>query len=237
MKQNEPVEALRTLSATIYDVDGDLVPAAFTWLAGMVRISKAGGAFANTANLPNSVSGGGDGDFDLVLTTTEVDTIGNIRVRFYDDAVGTNLLAEYVDQVVASTVQTSGSSSTSWSFSGNSIFKADVLALAAELSALPDAAWVMVLAFVNSFRGLDCDLPLKKLALSFLAAHFATVAGFAGSSGATGPVISETVANLKRTYAAGITTASQADLNRTGYGQQFLALMKFSPRTRGPFLV
>ncbi len=239
MKQNEPNPALRTLSATVYDVNGDLLPSATTWLAGMVKVQKAGEAFANAVNLPTSVSGGGDGDFDLVLDLTEVDTIGNLRVRFYDDASGTNLLAEYVDQVVASsTVVSPGGGGNPWSFSGcGAIYKVDVLAVAPELATLPDAAWIMVLAMVNSMKGMRCEPALRKLALCFMAAHFGSIAGYAGSSGTTGPIVSETLANLKRTYAQGITTASNADLNRTTYGQQLLALLKFSVSTRGPFLV
>lgn len=240
MKQNEPLESLRTLSATIYDLTGVLLPAATVWVAGMVKISKGGGAFTNTTNLPTSVSGGGDGDFDLILTVPEVDTIGNLRIRFYDDAVGTNLLAEYVDRVVASTVQTSSSSSSSinWTLFGGGITKADVLAIAPQLSTLTDMAWVTILAFINTFEGLDCDPALKRMALIFLAAHLGTMSGSTGSSGATGPILSESAGGLKRTYAqASSSSASSSDLGQTPYGIQYLAILKMAPCIAGPFLL
>lgn len=116
------------------------------------------------------------------------------------------------------------------------ILRTDVLAVAPQLSTLPDAAWVMILALVNDFDW-DCDPVLKKLALCFFGAHLGTVSGSTGASGATGPVISESAGGLKRTYAQATSTASVADLNRTTYGQQFLALLKFGACTRGPVLV
>lgn len=117
------------------------------------------------------------------------------------------------------------------------ILKSDVLAIASGLSTLPDAAWVQILTFVNAFQGLDDDPTLRKMALCQLAAHFGEVAGAVGASGATGAVISESAGGLKRTYAQPIFSTSDSELNRTPHGQQFLAIMKFSVYTRGPFLV
>lgn len=117
------------------------------------------------------------------------------------------------------------------------IIKADVLALAPRLSSLPDAAWVIILAFVNDFKGLDTQPTLRKLALCLLAAHLGVISGSSGSNGATGPVISETVGGLKRTYAQALTLAQNSEYSRTSYGQQFLAIMKMSTGTRGPMLV
>lgn len=116
------------------------------------------------------------------------------------------------------------------------ILKTDVLATAPNLN-LTDAAWVRILAFVNSFKGLDDDPALKKEALCFLAAHFGTIHGSTGASGATGSVMSESAGGLKRTYAQPVFAMTDAELNRTTYGQQYLAIMKFSVYTRGPFLV
>lgn len=237
MIQNESNPALRTLSATIYDTNGDLLPAATSWVAGMVRVSKAGGAFTNAVNLPTSVSGGGDGDFDLILDVSEVDTIGNLRVRFYDDASGTNLLAEYVDQVTtSSTVVTSGSSSSSsnWTFFGGGILKVDVLAIAPQLSTLTDAAWFTILAFVNTFNGPRCDPALKRLALIFLAAHLGTLVGSSGTgaTGATGAVISESAGGLKRTYAQVASSTGNSSLSQTAYGLQYLSIIGMSPELR-----
>jgi hypothetical protein len=120
------------------------------------------------------------------------------------------------------------------------IYKHDVLALASQLSTLPDAAWVMILAFLNDFDGLDCDASLRKLALCLLGAHLGTISGTVGASGATTSVISESAGGLRRTYAqptSSSSTTSSAELNRTTYGQQFLAILKMSAGSRGPILV
>ena len=114
----------------------------------------------------------------------------------------------------------------------------DVLAVASQLSTLPDATWVMILAFVNDFKGLDLDPTLRKQALSLLGAHLGTVSGTVGASGATTAVIAESAGGLRRVYAQPTSSStSSAELNRTTYGQQFLAILKMSPTTRGPILV
>lgn len=119
-----------------------------------------------------------------------------------------------------------------------SILKSDVLAIASQLSTLSDATWVMVLAFVNSMEGLDMEPELRKLALCFLAAHLGTLAGTEGASGATTSVIAESAGGLKRTYAQPTASSgTSAELNRTAYGQQYLALLTMSYSVRGPILI
>ena len=224
---------------TVYSLLGALLPAATMWIPGMVKISKNGGAFANTVSLPVSISGGGDGDFDLVLSVAETDTIGNIRIRVYDDASGTNLLAEYVNQVTAQTtaVTTGGNGgSSNWAFFGCGILKTDILAIAPQLSTLPDSAWFTILAFINTFKGFKCDPALKRMALIFLAAHLGSMASSTGSSGATGPVVSESAGGLKRTY--GVSSSSTtSDLGQTPYGIQYLAIIGMSPELALPVLL
>lgn len=117
------------------------------------------------------------------------------------------------------------------------ILKSDVTALAPQLSTLPDAAWVQIIEFINDFDAFGDDVTLRKLALCLLGAHLGTVSSTLGATGATGPVISESAGGLKRTYAVSVTTAMNADLSRTTYGQQFLAILKMSAGTRGPILV
>lgn len=117
------------------------------------------------------------------------------------------------------------------------ILKADVLALAPQLSTLPDGAWAMILRFLNTMEGPQCDPQLRKLALCLLGAHIGTISGTTGATGATGPVIAETAGGLKVTYAEAVTTANSSDYGLTVYGQQFLAIMKMSSTTRGPILV
>ena len=119
----------------------------------------------------------------------------------------------------------------------NYITKADVIAVAAGLSTLSDAVWVIVLNFINDFEGLDCDPSLRKLALCLLSAHIGSVTGSVGASGATTAVTSESAGGLKRTYAQPTSSSSMSALERTTYGQQFLAILRMSISTGGPFLV
>ncbi len=100
---SQPTASLRTLSALLYEVDGDPLPSGTAWVAGMTRVSKANGAFANTTNSPTTVSGGADNAFKLELTTTEVNTLGPLRVQIFDAAAG-DLIAEYTDEVVTATL-------------------------------------------------------------------------------------------------------------------------------------
>lgn len=118
------------------------------------------------------------------------------------------------------------------------IYKHDVLALAPQLSTLGEPAWLMILNFINAFEGLDLDPTLRKLALCLFGAHLGTVSGTTGASGATTSVISESAGGLRRTYAQPTASAtSSGELNRTTYGQQFLAILKMSSSTRGPILI
>ncbi len=118
------------------------------------------------------------------------------------------------------------------------IYKHDVLALAPGLSTLPEQAWLMILAFVSSFEGLNCDLTLRKLALCLLAAHQGTIMSNSSVSDATTSVISESAGGLKRTYSQPTASdASTGELSRTNYGQQFLAILKMSASTGGGVLI
>jgi hypothetical protein len=95
---NEPTPALRVLAVWLFDLDGVAIPDDFPWVAGQVRISKAGAAFVNTANLPVVVPDGADGSFNLQLGLAEVNTVGKYRVQFI---VGGDLLEEVVFNVRA----------------------------------------------------------------------------------------------------------------------------------------
>jgi hypothetical protein len=99
IRQSEANASERVLEATLYGLDGLLLPAATVWAAGMVKVSKAGAAFENAAALPTAVSGAGDGAFRLQFSLGEVDTVGNLRVRFYTS--GGTLIGELVATVRA----------------------------------------------------------------------------------------------------------------------------------------
>jgi hypothetical protein len=82
---NEPTAALRVLAVRLVDEDGDPLALAHAFVAGDVKISKAGAAFVTTANLPTPIADGQAGSFNLQLELAEVDTVGKYRVQFTDD--------------------------------------------------------------------------------------------------------------------------------------------------------
>lgn len=232
MIQNEPNEELRTVSATLYASNGDLLPAATVWSAGMVKISKAGGPFVDTVNLPVAVAGGGDGAFDLVLTVEEVDTVGMVRVRFYSSPGGA-LIAEYTAMVEAVPAPPAPLPPVTGS---NPIVKSDVLAIAPELVSVHDDAWVDILNYVNNMSIKAIRDPYTfRLARIFLAAHYGTVSKRA-YTGAAGPVVSEAAGGLRRAYGLVALSSADAALGQTMYGMQYLGLLR-SSNAAGPFLV
>lgn len=118
------------------------------------------------------------------------------------------------------------------------IIRADVVAHAAELSTgVSDTAWVDILNYANQvnlnyFGDSDYDTRMARI---YLAAHIATMSVTA-STGAVGPVISESVGGARRTYAFIQSSSSSASLTTTKYGQQYQDIIA-SSCAHGPFLV
>lgn len=118
----------------------------------------------------------------------------------------------------------------------------DVVAHAAQLSTLDVDARNAILAHVNTalvpkkFGGESS--PKLKLARVYLAAHLATVGPASGGTITAGPVTSETVGGVSRTYAnlASASAESQAQLQGSTYGQLFLELVRTSS-ARGPMVL
>lgn len=113
------------------------------------------------------------------------------------------------------------------------IVKEDVTEVAAELATgVEDPAWDRILAFVNQFDLSEVDSDDDRaLARIFLAAHLAK--GVKLSSGGTasstiGPVTSESVGGIRRSYAFIAQTASDSALNTTRYGQTFLEIIRMT---------
>lgn len=231
MLQNEPNEELRTVSATLYLLNGDFLPESTVWQPGMVKISKAGGPFVNTTNLPVPVSGG-EGAFDLVLTVAEVDTVGVIRVRFYDSPGG-DMIAEYTAMVEAAPEP----GATPPVVTQDPITKSDVLAMAPELVSVSDEAWVDILAYVNTMspKGVCNDPATYRLARILLAAHYGTISKNA-FTGAAGPVVAEAAGGLRRAYGLVALSSADAALGTTMYGMQYMGLLRMSC-AHGPILV
>lgn len=81
MLLNEPTAALRVVHMRLFDTAGNGLPLATSFVAGQCKISKAGGVFTNTTNLPTAIASGVPGTFTLQLTLAEVDTVGQLRIQ------------------------------------------------------------------------------------------------------------------------------------------------------------
>lgn len=123
------------------------------------------------------------------------------------------------------------------------IVKPDVLALAPELT-LSDQGWVEVLTYVNELdlSSLGESVQVTRMARIYLAAHLGTVGRLATTGGGTavsGPVTSEAVGQVRRTYAttgSGSTqSATSTNLEATMYGQMYMRIIGMSA-ARGPLV-
>ena len=129
------------------------------------------------------------------------------------------------------------------------IVEADVTNFAAELAgSLNNAAWTDILAYVNEFDITQtpplagCYVPAQtpestqtdRMSKIFLAAHIATMAK-RGGTGAAGPVTSEAVGGVRRSYGLIPMAMGVSSLASTRYGQLYLEIVGMS--TAGPMLV
>lgn len=119
------------------------------------------------------------------------------------------------------------------------ITKEDVIGYAPELSSVSADAWLLILPYVNTLsasqiEGGEEGATLKKLRV-LLAAHYATISR-RGRTGAAGPVTSEAVGAVRRSFGLVALASSDASLGATGYGQQFLGVLQMS-LSYGPFLL
>lgn len=111
------------------------------------------------------------------------------------------------------------------------IIWADVTALAPELTRVADAARVFILSHVNgpgmdpaSFDGEDGFT--TRMARIYLAAHFGAGVG-KGAAGVSGPVNSESMGGLSRSYGSAMPTPKDA-WGSTAYGRQYEAMVNTS---------
>lgn len=116
------------------------------------------------------------------------------------------------------------------------IVKADVLAVAPELSTLTDEFWTDLLLYVNEFdfTSLDTEQTVR-MARIFLCAHLGARAK-RSSTGAAGPVISEAAGGVRRTYGSVDTSGGLTELGATQYGLTLQSILTMSG-AHGPFLV
>jgi hypothetical protein len=113
----------------------------------------------------------------------------------------------------------------------------DVIVIASELADVAEGAQDIILAYVNGALSVSMFKPAAlKLARIYLAAHIATVTAEDGDGAAIGPVISESVGGISRTYAA-ISAVTRGDgFDATSYGQTFGFLVRTS-RARLPRVI
>lgn len=109
---------------------------------------------------------------------------------------------------------------------------AAVVALASSLSSVSDEAQALILAHVNTaldtrrFAYGECD-PRLTLARTYLAAHMgsSSLPG-AGTTGAAGPVTSESAGSLSVSYAQIMDSASDSLLDTTSFGKLYRLVMR-----------
>lgn len=98
---NEPSAVLRLIQLRLYDENGDGLSLLTGFSVGQSKISKNGGAFVNTVNLPQAVASGSAGTFTLQLALSEVDTEGTLRLQI---SPTNGQVYDAVDEVRASSV-------------------------------------------------------------------------------------------------------------------------------------
>lgn len=102
-----------------------------------------------------------------------------------------------------------------------SVIKADIVVLYPELSGVPETQVNATVAMARAFVSEDVFSPNAKLALTLYSAHLLMMAE-QRRGGAAGPLTSETVGKLSRSYAAPSQQSNQ--LMNTSAGQQFKIL-------------
>lgn len=113
----------------------------------------------------------------------------------------------------------------------------DVTAHASDLTAVSAGAQTDALAYVNEMVDPDKlggeTSSRYHLARIYLAAHFGTVSLKNGTPPA-GPVTSESVGDISRSY--GISAGAGEDIASTGWGREYLALVRRAAAARGPLV-
>lgn len=112
------------------------------------------------------------------------------------------------------------------------IVKQDVLDFAPEVSSVNNQAWqYTILPYANRLNadgiGGGEDGPDLRLARILLAAHMATISK-RGKTGASGPLTSKAVGQVRESFGLVALAATDASLGATTYGQQLLGLIQWS---------
>src|SRR5688572_2749485 len=110
---------------------------------------------------------------------------------------------------------------------------ADVVGLAPALSTIASGTQTAILAAANVHVANSEWGDSANLAATLLAAHFATALYSGAGASASGPVASKTVGSMSVSYAV---LASENGLERTGYGREYLRLVRNTAAFRGPMV-
>jgi hypothetical protein len=105
----------------------------------------------------------------------------------------------------------------------------DVVAIAPELSSVAVAGQTLVLAAVGKQVGAGQWGDLQKEGQLALAAHMGTL--IKRAAGAVGPVVSQTVGPVSRTYA--VIASAASSLGSTSWGSEYQRLIMILPAVRG----
>ncbi len=100
---------------------------------------------------------------------------------------------------------------------------ANVLIIAPELSSVAAGTWTLILADVAAEVSSSVYGANQERAQRYLAAHYLTLIN-SSSKQSSGPVVSETVGQVSKTYAQ--SSMSKNDYSSTVYGQTFLGIRK-----------
>jgi hypothetical protein len=113
------------------------------------------------------------------------------------------------------------------------ILWSDVVMIATELTTVSDGARVMILDYVNG-PAMDPDCfdgeagYTTRMARIYLAAHMACSIGTGASGASGGPVTSESMGGLSRSYSTGSVAASADATGSTDYGRRYESLVNNS---------
>lgn len=104
----------------------------------------------------------------------------------------------------------------------------DVLAVAPELSVTAAATQTVVLAQVEIEIDAEVWGDYADMGRRLLAAHYGTIftPGLSGGGATAGPVTSETLGPMSRSYATATSSNVPAELGRTKYGIEYYRLMR-----------
>ncbi len=106
------------------------------------------------------------------------------------------------------------------------VTSADVIAAFPLLTGTADSVWAFAIPFAYAQLSMDAWGAMRDYAALLLSAHLAKFVSGPGGTSGQGPVTGETVGSVSRQYAAPQWLAALGSLGATGYGQEYVRLLK-----------